>query len=184
MERMAEKSVANLLAAIERSKSPPLDKLIYALGIHHVGEHLSKILARQFRSLDALMAASEEELLSIQDIGTEVCSSVVQFFHNNANRRIIEKLEEAGVCPQDTLSPSPTLLSGKHFVFTGALTRITRNEAKQIVETLGGQALSSVTKNTDYVVAGTAAGSKLKKAQEAGIPILSEEEFLALAGKG
>jgi len=184
MERMAEKSVANLFSAIERSKSTPLDKLIYALGIRHVGEHLSKILARQFRTLDALMAASEEELLSIQDIGTEVCSSVVQFFHNIANRRIIEKLEEAGVCPQETLSPSPTLLSGKNFVFTGTLTNITRNEAKQIVETLGGQALSSITKNTDYVVAGTAAGSKLKKAQGAGIPILSEEEFLALAGKG
>jgi len=184
LERMAEKSAANLLSAIERSKSPLLDKLIYALGIRHVGEHLSKILARQFRTLDELMVASEAELLAIQDIGPEVCSSLVQFFHNESNRRAIEKLKNAGVSPQETISPRPTLLSGKNFVFTGSLTRMTRNEAKRIVETLGGQSLSSVTKNTDYVVAGAAAGSKLQKAQEAGIPILSEEEFLALSGRG
>ncbi len=184
MERMAEKSVSNLLAAIERSKSPPLDKLIFALGIRHVGEHLSKVLARQYRTLDALASASEEELLALQDIGSEVSSSIFQFFLNDSNRRVIENLEKAGVSPQEIVSPSPSPLAGKNFVFTGTLTRMTRNEAKQIVETLGGQALSSVTKNTDYVVAGEAAGSKLKKAQESCIPVLSEEEFLAMAGRG
>ncbi|OPY83471.1 MAG: DNA ligase [Syntrophus sp. PtaU1.Bin005] len=186
LERMAEKSVTNLLAAIERSKSPPLDKLIYALGIRHVGEHLSKILARNYQTLDALMDASEEDLLSIPNIGSEVGSSIFQFFRNESNRRVLEKLKDAGVTPVESPSESPlsTPLTGKNFVFTGALTRMTRIEAKQIVESLGGQALSSLTKNTDYVVAGAAAGSKLKKAQESGIPVLSEEEFLAMAGRG
>jgi len=184
LERMAEKSVGNLLAAIEQSKRPPLEKLIYALGIRHVGEHVSKILARQFRTLDKLVAATEEDLRIIRDIGPEVSSSIVQFFRNVSNRRVIEKLNAAGVSPLETLPQPPSLLTGKTFVFTGTLNRMTRNEARQIVETLGGQASSSVTKNTDCVVAGEAAGSKLQKAREAGIPILSEEEFLSLAGRG
>jgi len=185
LERMAEKSVKNLLAAVEQSKSPPLDKLIFALGIRHVGEHLSKILARKFQTLDALMDASEEELLYIPNIGSEVGSSIFQFFHNESNRRVLEKLKDAGVSPVEkpSGSPLPSPLSGKYFVFTGALTRMTRIEAKQIVESLGGQALSSFTKNADYVVAGASAGSKLKKAQESGIPVLSEEEFLAMVGR-
>jgi len=184
LERMAEKSVGNLLAAIEQSKRPPLEKLIYAMGIRHVGEHVSKILARQFRTLDKLVAATEEDLRIIRDIGPEVSSSIVQFFRNVSNRRVIEKLNAAGVSPLETLPQPPSLLTGKTFVFTGTLNRMTRNEARQIVETLGGQASSSVTKNTDCVVAGEAAGSKLQKAREAGIPILSEEEFLSLAGRG
>jgi len=184
LERMAEKSVGNLLAAIEQSKRPPLEKLIYALGIRHVGEHVSKILARQFRTLDKLVAATEEDLRIIRDIGPEVSSSIVQFFRNVSNRRVIEKLNAAGVSPLETLPQPPSLLTGKTFVFTGTLNRMTRNEARQIVETLGGQASSSVTKNTDCVVAGEASGSKLQKAREAGIPILSEEEFLSLAGRG
>jgi len=185
LERMAEKSVKNLLAAVEQSKSPPLDKLIFALGIRHVGEHLSKILARKFQTLDALMDASEEELLYIPNIGSEVGSSIFQFFHNESNRRVLEKLKDAGVSPVEkpSGSPLPSPLSAKYFVFTGALTRMTRIEAKQIVESLGGQALSSFTKNADYVVAGASAGSKLKKAQESGIPVLSEEEFLAMVGR-
>jgi len=183
LERMAEKSAANLLTAIERSKHPPLEKLIYALGIRHVGEHMAKILARQFQTIDRLMAASEEELLALRDIGPEVSNSITQFFRNSSNRLVIEKLKEAGVSPLETISPRSTPLTGKIFVFTGTLNRMTRNEARQIVENLGGQASSSVTKNTDYVVAGTDAGSKLQKARVAGIPVLSEDEFLTLAGK-
>jgi len=183
LERMAEKSAANTLSAIERSKHPPLDKLIYALGIRHVGEHMAKILARKFQTLDRLMTASEEELLAIRDIGPEVSNSITQFFRNSSNRRVIQKLKEAGVNPLETISTRSTLLTGKTFVFTGTLSRMTRNEARQIVENLGGQTSSSVTKNTDYVVAGTDSGSKLQKARETGIPIISEEEFLAMAGK-
>jgi len=183
LERMAEKSAANTLSAIERSKHPPLDKLIYALGIRHVGEHMAKILARKFQTLDRLMTASEEELLAIRDIGPEVSNSITQFFRNSSNRRVIQKLKEAGVKPLETISTRSTLLTGKTFVFTGTLSRMTRNEARQIVENLGGQTSSSVTKNTDYVVAGTDSGSKLQKARETGIPIISEEEFLAMAGK-
>ena len=181
LERMADKSAANLLAAIERSKHPPLEKLLYALGIRHVGEHMAGILARQFSSLDTLIAASEEELLQIRDIGPEVANSITQFFRNTSNRRVIEKLKEAGVSPLAIALRRPSLFTGKIFVFTGTLSRMTRNEAKQIVESLGGQSSSSVTKNTDYVVAGEAAGSKLQKARETGIPVLSEEEFLSLA---
>jgi len=184
LERMADKSASNLLAAIEQSKSPPLEKLIYALGIRHVGEHLAEILARRFGTLDDLMAASEEELREIRDVGPEVSSGIVQFFRNDSNRRVVEKLKQAGVRPMEVV-PRPTArLSGKVFVFTGTLSRMTRNEARQIVESLGGQAAGSVTRTTDYVVAGEAAGSKLQKAREAGIPILSEAEFLSLAGKG
>lgn len=183
LERMAEKSVSNLLSAIELSKHPSLDKIIFALGIRHVGEHISKILARRFRTLDALINTTENELLAIRDIGPEVSSSILEFFRNASNRRVIEKLKKAGVSPLEAISPRSAPLTGKTFVFTGALSRMTRDEAKQIVESLGGQAAGTVTKKTDYVVAGEAAGSKLQKAQKAGIAILSEEEFLRLAGR-
>lgn len=184
LERMADKSASNLLAAIEQSKSPPLEKLIYALGIRHVGEHMAGLLARRFGTLEALMAASEEELRGIRDVGPEVSSSILQFFRNDSNRRVVEKLTRAGVRPRAAVLQPMAPLAGKVFVFTGTLSRMTRNEARQIVESLGGQAGSSVTRTTDYVVAGEAAGSKLEKAREVGIPILSEEEFLSLAGKG
>lgn len=183
LERMAEKSASNLLASIERSKHPPLDKLIFALGIRHVGERMAKILAGRFSTLDGLMEASEEELKSIRDIGPEVSSSISRFFSNSSNRQVIEKLKRAGVTPQETAPHRETKFSGKTFVFTGALTTMTRNEAKRIVETLGGQTVSSVARNTDYVVAGADAGSKLKKAREAGITILNENEFLELSGR-
>lgn len=111
-------------------------------------------------------------------------SSILQFFRNDSNRRVVEKLTRAGVRPRAAVLQPMAPLAGKVFVFTGTLSRMTRNEARQIVESLGGQAGSSVTRTTDYVVAGEAAGSKLEKAREVGIPILSEEEFLSLAGKG
>jgi DNA ligase (NAD+) len=185
LDRMAEKSASNLLSAIERSKNPPLEKFIYALGIRHVGEHIARILSQKYQQIERLMAASESELLAIRDIGPEVSNSIAQFFRNTSNRRVIEKLNEAGIKPKASEAsisfPSP--LAGKTFVFTGAMERMTRNEAKKIVESLGGQATGTVTKNTDYVVAGESAGSKLKKALDAGIPILTEEEFLVMAGK-
>jgi DNA ligase (NAD+) len=159
--------------------------MIYALGIRHVGEHTARILAQKFHNIERLMAVSEAELLSIKDVGTEVSNSIAQFFRNASNRRVIEKLKEAGVKPINSVTAEyPTsLFSGKSIVFTGALERMTRNEAKKIVEAHGGQVSGTVTKNTDYVVAGEAAGSKLQKALEAGITILSEEEFLSMLGK-
>ncbi|OPY12678.1 MAG: DNA ligase [Syntrophus sp. PtaB.Bin001] len=184
LERMAEKSANNLLSAIDRSKNPPLEKFIYALGIRHVGEHMARILAQKYQQIERLMAASESELLTIRDVGPEVSNSIAQFFKNASNCRVIEKLKEAGIKPKasETVISSPSLLTGKTFVFTGVMESMTRNEAKKIVESHGGQASGTVTRNTDYVVAGAAAGSKLQKALDAGVPVLSEEEFLVMAG--
>jgi len=183
IDRMAEKSASNLLAAIAGTKSPPLDKFLFALGIRHVGEHMAGVLAGHFMNLDGLSRATEEELLSIRDVGPEVARSITRFFREPTNIRIIEKFREAGVTPVETLRRETAPLSGKSFVFTGALARLTRNEAKEIVESLGGQVSESVTKKTGYVVAGDASGSKLQKAKSAGIAILNEEEFLNLTGR-
>jgi DNA ligase (NAD+) len=185
LERMAEKSAANLMAAIERSKNPPLEKLIFALGIRHVGERTARILADEFISLEYLAAATVENLLNIRDIGPEVAASTTSFFHEPANRNVIKKLELAGVKPlekADARRPE-SAISGKSFVFTGLLLQMTRNQARERVESLGGVWSESVTKRTDYVVAGEAAGSKLQKARAAGITILDEEGFLKMIGE-
>jgi DNA ligase (NAD+) len=183
LERMAEKSASNLLEAIERSKSPPLEKFIYALGIRHVGEHMSKVLAKSFLTLDRLMQATEDDLLTIKDIGPEVAGSISRFFSERSNIKVIEKFKRAGVKPVEKARPKDTRLSGKSFVFTGMLSKLTRNEAKQLVESLGASATDSVTKTTDYVVAGESAGSKLEKARDSGVMIIDEEEFLNLIGR-
>jgi DNA ligase (NAD+) len=184
LERMAKKSAANLMAAIERSKNPPLEKLIFALGIRHVGERTARILAGEFISLGNLTSATIENLLNIRDIGPEVAASITSFFHEPANRNVIRKLDLAGVKPLETAdSPRPdTAISGKSFVFTGTLRQMTRNQARERVVSLGGIWSESLTKQTDYVVAGEAAGSKLQKARASGIPILDEEAFLKLIG--
>lgn len=184
LERMAEKSAANLMAAIERSKNPPLEKLIFALGIRHVGERTARILTDEFISLENLTAATIETLLNIRDIGPEVAASITSFFHEPANRNVIRKLDLAGVKPLETASPlrPDTVISGKSFVFTGTLHQMTRNQARERVVSLGGIYSESLTKQTDYVVAGEAAGSKLQKARSSGIPILDEEGFLKLIG--
>jgi DNA ligase (NAD+) len=183
LERMAEKSASNLLEAIERSKSPPLEKFIYALGIRHVGEHMAKVLAKSFLTLDRLMQATEDDLLTIKDIGPEVAGSISRFFSERSNIKVIEKFKRAGVKPIEKALPKDTRLSGKSFVFTGILSNLTRNEAKQLVESLGASATDSVTKNTDYVVAGESPGSKLEKARDSGVMIIDEEEFLNLIGR-
>ena len=169
-----------LLEAIRRTKTPPLDKFIFALGIRHVGEHMARVLAGSFKTLDSLMAATEDDLLAIRDIGPEVANSITRFFSEQSNKRVIEKFREAGVTPIETAQPESAHLAGKSFVFTGTLNKLGRNEAKEIVESLGGKISESVTKKTDYVVTGEAPGSKLQKAQSAGITILDEEGFLQL----
>jgi DNA ligase (NAD+) len=182
MDRMAEKSAANLLTAIERSKQPPLEKLIFALGIRHVGERMARVLAQEFGTLDRLAEASVEDLLKIRDIGTEVAASIRRFFNEPANLNVIHKLLLAGVKALDRDPPSITgsPVAGKSFVFTGTLTQMTRSRARELVESLGGVWSESITKKTDFVVAGTAAGSKLDKARAAGITILEEQDFVRL----
>jgi DNA ligase (NAD+) len=184
LERMAEKSAANLTAAIERSKKPALEKLIYALGIRHVGERTARILTGKFRTLEKLTTATTEDLLTIRDIGPEVAASITKFFHEPANLKVIEKLRLAGVKPLKMADGrrTETAISSKSFVFTGTLTQMTRIQARELVESRGGIWSESVTKKTDYVVAGEAAGSKLQKARAAGIQILDEEGFLRLIG--
>jgi DNA ligase (NAD+) len=183
LERMAEKSATNLLAAIEQSQTPPLEKFLYALGIRHVGEHMARVLARSFKTLDGLMAATEDDLLAIRDIGPEVASSITGFFSEQSNRKVIEKFRKAGVKPVEKSHPKDARLAGKSFVFTGTLGRLTRNEAKEIVESLGASATESVTKTTDYVVAGESPGSKIRKARASGVKIIDEKEFLKLTGR-
>jgi DNA ligase (NAD+) len=180
LERMAEKSAANLLAAIERAKTPSLDRLIFALGIRHVGEQTAKRLAAAYGSLADLSAAVVEELEKIRDIGPEVAASIAGFFREPANRRVLDKLNQAGVVPREIDRPQAALLAGKSFVFTGTLSRMERSEGKALVESLGGAVTAALTGTTDYVVAGDAAGSKLEKARAKGIAILDEEAFFSL----
>ncbi|HVO66882.1 MAG TPA: NAD-dependent DNA ligase LigA [Syntrophales bacterium] len=183
LERMADKSANNLLAAIALSKSPPLEKFLYALGIRHVGEHMAMVLAKFFMTLDRLMESTEDDLLAIKDIGPEVAGSISRFFSEQSNIKVIEKFKRAGIKPVEKARPKDAPLAAKSFVFTGTLSRLTRSEAKGIIESLGASATESVTKTTDYVVAGESPGSKLEKARTSGIKIINEEEFLKLIGR-
>jgi len=178
-DRMGEKLADNLLSAITLTKNRPLNRFLFALGIRHVGSHLAKVLANQFGSLEQLSNATREELLSIHEIGPQVADSVLNFFASERNREILRRLTEAGVIPQEQERRAGGPLSGKTFVFTGALT-LGRKEAQDMVEKLGGRAAGSVSKKTNYVVAGEDAGSKLEKARQLGIPVLSEEDFLEM----
>jgi DNA ligase (NAD+) len=180
LDRMADKSASNLITAIDRSKTPFLDRLIYALGIRHIGEATAKRISFTYGTLAALAAATPEELEKIRDIGPEVATSIAGFFREPANLRVIEKLELAGLVPREVSRPQAAPLTGKSFVFTGTLSRMSRGEAKALVESLGGAVTGTITKTTDYVVAGDAAGSKLDKARRDGIIVLDEEAFFAL----
>lgn len=182
LERMGEKSAQNLLEQIERSKNAGLARLIFALGIRYVGEHLAEVLAEHFPSLEALSNATYEELIGIPEIGPRIAQSIVDFFRNEENRKLIQELKELGV-KTEAEKPKEGPLSGKTFVFTGALSAFTREEARRLVESLGGRVASSVSRKVDYVVVGTDPGEKLRKAQELGITILTEEEFRKLVGR-
>lgn len=185
LERMGEKSAANLAAAIETSKANPLYRVIFALGIRHVGENVAKLLAAHFRSMDALAHAAHADLLEVPTIGAAIADSVVAFFESEQNRTTIRRLAEAGVriadeAPVESDAPGVdrSEFQGKSFVFTGALKRFTRQRAEEIAELLGGRAASSVSRKTEYVVAGEDAGSKLARARELGVRVLSEQEFV------
>lgn len=185
LDRMADKSASNLLDALEHSKTASLPRFIYALGIRHVGEATAKELARHFGGLDALMDASLEQLQAVPDVGPIVALSLRTFFDQAHNREVVEQLRACGVhwnesAAADTAAPKP--LAGKTFVLTGTLPGMSREDAKERIEAVGGKVAGSVSKRTDYVVAGVEAGSKLTKAQELGVAVLDESGLLALIG--
>jgi DNA ligase (NAD+) len=185
LERMAEKSATNLFDAIEKSKKTTLARFVYALGIRNVGEVTAKDLARHFGTLDALMDAGIEQLQEAPDVGPIVAESIAGFFRERHNREVIEQLRAAGVRwkegkPAPAASAGP--FAGKIVVLTGTLEAMTRDEAKERVEALGGKVSGSVSKKTDYVIAGAEAGSKLDKARELGVTVLGEAQFLKLLG--
>ncbi|MBP3448660.1 MAG: NAD-dependent DNA ligase LigA [Clostridia bacterium] len=180
LERMGKKSAENLLSAIEASKSRELDRLIYALGIRQIGKKAGKILAKNFKTMTAVMDAAVEEFTSIFEIGEISGKSVVDFFSLESNRQLIEELANHGVNMEYTDTGVSEIFLNKTFVLTGTLPTMSRSEASKLIEDNGGKVSSSVSKKTDYVLAGEEAGSKLKKAQDLGITILSEEEFLGM----
>jgi DNA ligase (NAD+) len=186
MERMGEKSVNNLLAQIEASKTVELHRLIYSLGIRHVGEATAKALAKHYGSLDALMNASVESLTMVQDVGGIVAQSIYDFFRQDVNVDTIKALLAVGVAPQNPATAGAASMNeniaGKTFVLTGTLPTLTRDEASAMIEAAGGKVSGSVSKKTNYVVAGADAGSKLEKANELGVTVLDEAAFRELLG--
>lgn len=184
LERMGKKSAENLMAAIEKSKSAGLGRLLFAFGIRQVGQKAGKVLAARFGTLDALMSATEEELTAVPDIGGITAKSLLDWFQNEQSQHLIQTLREAGVSFDSMEAPVGDKLAGKTFVLTGTLANLDRKEASALIEAQGGKVSGSVSKKTSYVVAGEAAGSKLKKANELGIPVLTEEELMKLLSEG
>ncbi|MDP3355427.1 MAG: NAD-dependent DNA ligase LigA, partial [Polaromonas sp.] len=186
LDRMADKSAQNLLQALEKSKTTTLPRFLFGLGIRHVGEATAKELARHFGKLDAIMDATEEQLLEVSDVGPIVAKSLRTFFDQAHNREVVEQLRACGVnwLEGEPAARAPQPLSGKTFVITGTLPTLSRDDAKDRVEAAGGKVAGSVSKKTDYVVAGTEAGSKLTKAQELGVAVIDEAALLALLDAG
>lgn len=184
LARWKDKSIVNLLDGIEKSKRPALERLIYALGIKGVGEHMARLLAKRLGNIENLMVMDEQGLLSVHEIGPETARSIVDFFREPRNLKVLEKLKAAGIVfAVEEGAAGKGALSGKVFLFTGALSSFTRDEAKDLVESLGGEAASSVSKKVDFVVAGEEAGSKYDKAKKLGLNIINEEEFRKMVGR-
>jgi DNA ligase (NAD+) len=178
---MAEKSAANLISAIEKSKSSDLNRLIYALGIGHVGEHAAWILANHFGSIEKLASSSVEELAGINGIGPVMAESINNFFNNKENLKILKKMADAGLRMSGVrLKEKSGRLEGKNIVITGTLKSFNRNEAEELIRHHGGNSSSSISKATDFLVAGEDPGSKLGKAKALGVKIINEEEFKKL----
>ncbi len=179
MDKLGEKSANNLIESLERSKTNPLYRLIFGLGIRHIGEKAAKLIANRYKTIDNLKKASVEELTAINDIGEKMAVSVVEFFSEPQNEEFLKKLEEAGVkCVDDSEENTvDSRFEGKVFVLTGTLEKYKRSEASSIIESMGGKTSSSVSKKTDYVLAGTEAGSKLEKAEKLGVTVITESEF-------
>jgi DNA ligase (NAD+) len=182
LERFANKSAQNILNEIENSKKFPLERVIYGLGIGFVGERTAQFLAEHFGSMDALMNAKEEELLEVNEVGPRIAESIAEFFQEPKNRELVERLRKAGLTFAGKKKERGTKLAGKTFVLTGTLAHYSRDEAKKLIEDAGGKVTGSVSKKTDYVVAGDDAGSKLDKAKELGVNVIDEKEMQRLAG--
>lgn len=185
LERMGSKSSRNLLEQIENSKQNDLSKLIYALGIRYVGEHLAEILAENFESIDDLTKAKKEELLKIREIGEKVAESIEMFFKQKENLDLIDRLRSAGVNVRSKreMKIVKDVLKGKTFVITGTLSKYTRDEAEKLIASLGGKVSSSISSKTDYLIVGSEPGSKLEKARALGVKTITEEEFLEMVGE-
>ncbi|MGA9544320.1 MAG: NAD-dependent DNA ligase LigA [Candidatus Sulfotelmatobacter sp.] len=177
LERMGDKSVQNILDEIENSKKLPLERVIYGLGIRMVGERTAQFLAEHFGSMEAIESAGVEELQDVNEVGPRIAESIVEFFSIAANRKLVERLREAGLTLTGQKKQRGTKLAGKTFVLTGTLAHFTRDEAKKMIEDAGGKVTGSVSKKTDYVVAGADAGSKLDKAKELGVLVIDEKEM-------
>ena len=184
LERMAEKSAKNLIEGVHLSKQIPFERVLFALGIRHVGETVAKKLAKHYKSIDALAEASEEELVNVDEIGETIAKSVLDFFSSEKNKMVIERLKEYGVklkISSDELKNQTDKLEGRSFVVSGVFTKVTRNELKNLIEDNGGKISGSISKKTGYVVAGENMGpSKKTKADSLGVPIISEDEFLLM----
>lgn len=186
LEGFAERSSTLLLEAIARSKTMPLDRFLMGLGIRQVGQHIAKVLAREFGSLDAIMSADQDRFQRIREIGPEISASLFSYFQERSNRRVIDQLQKLGLSilsASMSEGPAEQPFSGQSFVFTGGLTRMTRDEATSLVERLGGTVSSSVGRKTTYVVAGAEPGSKLDQALKLGVRVLNEEEFERLLNR-
>jgi DNA ligase (NAD+) len=182
LERMADRSAQNLLAALEQSKRTTLPRFVYGLGIRHVGEATARDVARHFGSMDAIMDATVEQLLEVPDVGPVVADSIHTFFQQPHNREVVEQLRACGVAWEEgaPAARAPKPLAGKTIVLTGTLPSLSRDEAKDLLEAAGAKVAGSVSKKTDYVVAGAEAGSKLDKARELGVPVLDEDGLRGL----
>jgi DNA ligase (NAD+) len=174
LERMGDKSAENVLREIENSKKLPLERVIYGLGIRFVGERTAQFLAEHFGTMEAIEKASEEELQQVEEVGPRIAKSIIEFFAEPKNRELVEELRAAGLSMRGKKKGRGTKLAGKTFVLTGTLANYTRDEAKKMIEDAGGKVAGSVSKKTDFVVAGADAGSKLDKAKELGVAVIDE----------
>jgi DNA ligase (NAD+) len=184
LENMGEKSVRSLLESIEESKNRHLHRLLYAIGVRHVGVRAARVLAKTFGSVDRLARATAEEIGEIPEFGTKTAQSVVAFFADSRNAEVIEKLRKAGVRLGQKLKERKNgMLSGKTFVLTGKMERFTRQTAQELIHSLGGRVSSSVSKKTDFVVLGRDPGAKYEKALRLGVKVITEEEFSNMTGQ-
>lgn len=184
LEKLGEQSIDNLLLAIEASKTRPLDRFLFGLGIRFVGDRGAKDLAKEFRSLERFRTATQEDLMAIADVGPRTATEVEEWLQDPANQALIDDLLNCGVTPVEPEGPKSDLFSGQTFVFTGKLEKFSRDAAEELVMQMGGKAAGSVSKQTNYVVAGPGAGSKLAKAEQLGVAVLTEDEFLEMLPDG
>jgi DNA ligase (NAD+) len=183
LERMGDRSADNVLREIENSKKLPLERVIYGVGIRFVGERTAQFLAEHFGKMEDLVKANEEELQQVEEVGLRIAKSIVEFFAEPKNRELVDELRSAGLTLKGKKKERGTKLAGKTFVLTGTLSNYSRDEAKKMIEDAGGKVAGSVSKKTDYVVAGADAGSKLDKAMELGVKVIDEEGMEEITGK-